>query len=392
MTQKRGSLGSTRLWILILSIALVVLNIIVFYVYQQSHITEDFYTQLWEYFKSDAFNYVTISLMLPIVSLFLENLFEIRKVVEEKIEKEKEVGLEARWKCIEKTVTVWNDLFSAITDLLYFKKELGKKTKEKDNDDEDEKATIEDIQKKIDVSMMLITELVNSWYFRFPNLRNNVQGSNFEGYVVYFINTLAYSAETVAYHIQKSSKPSEVVELQKTLLTILYGVRSFVYHPLLLILKSSISLWEGEKEKDDAKIANANKIIQTNLDALRDNAEWLRKQELENNEIFLAITGKKGNNIRKASKAVEALGKTKSEEEILVSADYLKFKELFNKIKHEEIMHAKLHSLKWIRYLSDQLQLRFSCFYVLDRAKWVREQNKNSEQPQQNSNRSLQTS
>jgi len=67
---ERLSLSKSRMWIGILVVLLIISNIIVFIVYQQSHLDQSLATALWEYMKSDPFKYITISLVLPIILFF----------------------------------------------------------------------------------------------------------------------------------------------------------------------------------------------------------------------------------------------------------------------------------------------------------------------------------
>jgi len=249
--------------------------------------------------------------------------------------------------------------------LIYLKKEADEETK---------KTSIQAIQKRLDNHITLIDERVNSWYFWFPHLRYEDKHGQFDDYVIYFTDMLHESASTIAYHLQNSSDPEEMDDLRYTLLTIQDGVRSLLYHHMLIILKSSIDLWEGMKEADNVKIAEAQEMIQDRLSRLGKNAIWLRTEELKHNKVLPTLKGRKSKALRELCKKVEELSCEYSEEKIIQSKEYIDFKELFNKIKHKDLVGSHRHySLNWVRRLSDLLFLKSTCFYLLDRANWTRD-------------------
>lgn len=382
------SLGSTRLWIAFLSLFLVALNIIVFVIYQQSHSTEDSWEQLWNYSNSEPFKVLTISLILPILILFLENLFSLRKILGERLfemkkvrlkreEEAKKKGLEVRWKVIEKTSKALNELFSLISELRYFRK---------DSNEESKKTSIRDILRRIENTSISINEIMNRWYFRFPNLRHEKGELHFIDLVVYFLRLLTDSAFTIADHIQGSSDPKELEELQNTLFEIQCGVRSLVYHNTLMILKCSIDIWESTEDKNKVKIEEAEKEIKERLESLKTNAKWIWEEELEHNEVLSNARGSGTKAFREKSREVEKCACEHPEEDIKLSKEYRDCEELFKKIKHKDLARCpRQYSLEWVRVLSDILRQRSMCIYILERAKWARYKELNPSRKRPNS-------
>lgn len=366
-----NSLGRRKFWVVFLLCVLVLLNVFAFYVYQNANPNNNSWLQLWEYLQSDAFSYITISLLLPIISLFLENLFEVRKIIEEKIEKEKQAGIKERWECIQKTIKVWNEFFNFVLDVAYFKETNGAS----DDNKKDKKMSPQTIRKKIEKQVTLAFEQINSVYFKFPNLESENQENTFQGDIVYLTNVLYNSVVSVIYQLEHCENIVETKELQQTLLTIHDGVRSLLYHRMLLVLKYSVYVWEGKKEGNLEKIEDSNAKINECITALNEDANWIKKYELIGNNFFLQIKGQKGKKLQEASKKVEELAiKYSTENEIIQSAEYQNFKQIFRTVEHMDLVDSHMHySLSWVKDLSDMFYFRCSCFYLLDRVNWTRE-------------------
>lgn len=386
------SLGSTRTWIFLLLALLILSNIIVFIIYNQSHLNEDVWTQLWTYFTTEPFKVLTISLILPLLTLFVENLFslrnilgerlfEMKKIRDERREERKKKELEVRSKCIEKTANALNELFSLISELIYFRKDFG---------DKSEKTSIENILSKIENISLSINEIMNIWHFRFPNLRHKEGEEHLTDFLVYFLTLLTNSTFTIADHIQRSDDLKELEELRNTLSSIQCGVRSLVYQKTLTILKCSIEIWEfTEKAKEEKtkvgkaeamiKVGKAEAMIKKRLDFLKDRAKWIREEELEHNKVLANDQSFETQTFRKASRKVEKLALERPNVDISLSKEYLDCKEKFKRIKHKDLARCyRRYSLDWVKHLSDILHWRTMCSYILERAKWARDKKKST--------------
>lgn len=374
------SLGSTRTWIFFLLALLIISNIIAFIIYNRSHLNEDIWTQLWTYFTTEPFKVLTISLILPLLTLFLENLFslrnilgerlyEMKKVQQERREERKKKELEIRSKCIKKTTKALNKLFSLISELIYFRK---------DSNDKSEKTSIENILKRIENMSLSFNEIMNIWHYRFPNLRHKEGEEQLTDFIVYFLSLLTDCTFTIADNIQRSDEPTELEELQNTLSSIQCGIRSIVYHNTLTILKCSLEIWEFTVEKDETKVDKAEAMIKERLDFLKQCAEWFREEELEHSILLANDESSETKSFRKASKKVEKLALEDSEVDISKSNEYLDCKEKFKRIKHKNLVRChRRYSLDWVRHLSDSLRWRTMCIYILERAAWARDKKVN---------------
>ena len=140
--------SSVKFWIIFLVILLVVFNTIAFSIYHISHPSENFCTQLWMYFESDAFKIITASVILPILLFLLESLFKIGA-------KRKEEHEKRQWECVEKTSKMWDQLFSLANEVRYFEMGASKE------------ARIEDIIKKLNNFTGLTGYIVNMWWYMF---------------------------------------------------------------------------------------------------------------------------------------------------------------------------------------------------------------------------------
>jgi len=103
--------------------------------------------QAWRYLESSTFKVLNASIILPSLLVLLDILFKIGVTRKEEHEKR-------QWECVEKTSRMWNQLFSLVNDVIYFK-----------NDDSKE-AIIVDIIKKLNNFTGLTGEIVNMWWYR----------------------------------------------------------------------------------------------------------------------------------------------------------------------------------------------------------------------------------
>lgn len=406
------SIDNTLHWIGILFVLLVVLNGALLFVYQQKTSSSSIWIAIWEYLESDAFKYVTISLLFPIFSLFLENLFEVRKAVDERIkenrkaakerrEKDRQEGLEARLKCIDQTSKVWNEIFTLLSEVRFYKKGGKKKSGE---------MSIKDLEKKLDNLVNSASEIASKWYFMFPNLRH----TRFEDCALYFLDMLFYATHTITYLIQKENDPEEIERLQYTLRAIQNGVKGILYYRLISILKNSTIIWESTMDGKRAEKTNAEKEISVSLKGLIEDAEKCRAEELKNNDLLSSLEESEA--LQKAAKEVEQIIKTVEisekevleklqlkefshfknrevtkqqdpeytwkiqnvKEEILMekfckSKEFGHFCHLFSEIEHERL--AQMHpyySKVWVEHLSDWLYFDSVANYLFERAKWTR--------------------
>lgn len=382
------SLDNTFRWITILLSLILVLNFLFLCVYHQQAIetkpNQSFFVSIWTYFGSDAFNYVTITLLLPILVLFIENLFEVRKNVNERInerrksaeerrEKERQSSIDARWKLIEKTSNSYIDFFNSISDLAHFQKSNNEASKEEKKGTEKKNEITTDIRKKLDKHVNSINSLFNEWYNMFPNLNANDGNLCFQDHVCYLINVLLNSAGTISIYIDRSNDSKELDELRHTIATIQNFLQGHIYHNTLNVLKMSILVWEGSFEKDSQKIVKANSEINLAMKNLNNIAKHIMHEEMQNNELLSNVEGEEREDFCKSVKKIITFTQANPHQDHKESEEYKKSIELFEKIKHEQLATSTgFYSIEWVRLLSDQLFLQIIFSKIDDRIEMIR--------------------
>ncbi len=243
----RRLLGNYIFWIVVLLSLILVVNFLLFRVYQQALPELSLPAQLKEYFESDTFAVVTVSLIFPILALVVESRFKIA-------EKFRADRRERRWRAIEKTSKMWNKLYALTSEVVYLREDTG--AEEAGKKDADNDASIRAILKKLRNFEAEAEEIVSMWFYRFRKLDHE----DIKHFGV-LLNTLLYCASGVASHIQKHGTDDESSRLQASLGVIQVGIDDVAYHAFLLILKYSSEMMEREltkKERADHRARQAN--------------------------------------------------------------------------------------------------------------------------------------
>jgi len=364
VTNKSQPFNSLKFWISVLSALLIMLNLIIFGIYQKSHPDENLWKQLWNYLGSEPTKIVTVSIILPIIMLLLERIFKIRDVIGERIEARKQKRREARWQCIEETSKMWNELYGLVSDVVYYKPPTRRAKKEPPAKEEPH---LEDTLKKLENLASSWNNIVNMWHHRFPNLSDTNIGLSFEDSVHYFIAMLFDSTFTIACYILKSSDRKKINDLQGTLGIIQDVVRSIVYHPMICILKDSMDLMDI----DDPRKDQVQKDLKSCLEYLSESAKALRQEEIEHNEVFSSIKHESAKALREAFKKFEQFRREHPKEPIKSSDEYKKFHHIFHKIELENFIQGErlYYSLKWVKYLATCLNFVSALEHLKERAK-----------------------
>ena len=79
-----------KIWIalILLVFALIVVNFLLFRIYENANPDASFWILLWNFLSSDGFKVVTISFLLPIFLLLTEIIFKVKERDDAKIEEE----------------------------------------------------------------------------------------------------------------------------------------------------------------------------------------------------------------------------------------------------------------------------------------------------------------
>jgi hypothetical protein len=245
---------NVTLWLTIIAIGLVIFNIVLFVTYQQAHSDEKFWNQLWGYFESGTFQFLTASLALPIILLLLENHFNFvkgllesrqereKREIEERNERRKKIEQERKEKrlqAIEKTTEILRQINGCVSKVRVFESNGQVGNNEASNGT---RSNINDILLEITSLSISISEVINVWTFQFPVLPRNTY-SLFADY----IRLLYWSAWAVAHCIQ-NNLAGDVKQLQEHLAMVQRGVVSIGFHPIFNSLNFSMVLLESIEE------------------------------------------------------------------------------------------------------------------------------------------------
>lgn len=362
--------NGTTLWIIFLVILLIALNILMFTVYVNAHPNGDFAEQIWAYCASEIFKVITASLVLPILLFLLESRFKIADTIvknrlerehrdEENVKarrhKEEMERREERLMCITRTIQMWNHLDSLVSEVRYFRKDL-KRAKD-----------IEDLLIRIDNFPSAAEDVINMWFYCFPNL--SIQDTH--PFIV-FINTVLSSTGTVAQFIAQTDNTDEIAMLQDSLDVIFGVMKTITHHPMISSFKYSMELLQLEERKS----SSGRKQVESNLKQIIDNArnwaEELMRYYRQNEKVLAPITGNKVETFRKKYEELEAWAREHPGQNLNESKEFVTFRRLFYKIPIEKRISAKRwpYSTEYIRTLSDYLSFESIAQGLLSRAAW----------------------
>lgn len=359
MRNKLLKFGNVRFWISFLIILLVVLNLIMFKIYQEAHPSENLSIQLWKYFESATFKVIVASLILPILLFLLESRFKIAETMKKnRLERARKIKQERKEKCLEGitlTLQMWNQLYDLVSEVRYFHK----KTKEDPR--------IKEILQKLAYIGSSGEDVVNIWHFRF-DLSSKDQDLFLE-----FINILLHFAMTVAYYIEKSDNTKECVDLQNSLGVIQEGITTIAHHPIISVLKYYMELLELKEDRAPSdEVQEIDSALKNDLMRLKNWAQAIKREEMRYNKILPAIEGEEVEAYREAAKKVEKWVREHPEEPVNECEEFSNFRDLFYKISHEEFVYAAniSYSKEFIRHLADWLGFQSEIQNVASIAKW----------------------
>ncbi len=343
--------------------ALIVLNLIAFLLYASAHSDERVLTQIWNYLESETFKIITVSLVLPLILLFLENYFKLIETWEksrlEQAQKVAEERKEKRWEAIVRTQEMWNQLYSLASQVIYFNQKRSPK----------EGAYIEDILENLENFDNSAEDVVSMWAFRFPNL-----SQEHTDILITFMNTLLQSAQTVAYAIQEGADPQEIAKLQDELGVIQAQIKYVLHHRVLNALQFSIDLLDLTQDGTLATEESKNKLerqMQEELTYLRNWDNALKVREAHHWPVLSVISGDEVRAFREISDKMEEWVRQNPNTNFSEAEDFPSFGELFYKIPHEARLHALTipYSKEYIERLADWMSLETAVFLVINRAK-----------------------
>ncbi len=334
ITKEKHFSKKIRNLIIILTVLLVVFDLIMLLIYQRINKELEFWDLVWNFLNSTPFKLITISFLLPIILAIIEGFFEFRKLFQERIQLNKQKRIDKQFECLEKTVYIWNNLFSLVTEVIHFN--LGEKEKEK---------RIHDWFKKCARFTVDAEELINMWHFRFANLT----GDDTFPFII-FINVLINSARTIIKEFNNINNTNKINELRETLAIIRNKVKSVVYHPMNIILKNSIELNIGDSEN---KIKLKDEIAFF-VAMLKNWADFIKDIEHRENKLFSSMKGKDIDKLRsKVALIAEWLALNK-EKDIEDYEGYQDFYDFVGKIPKKKLimMFEREYTLEFVEILA----------------------------------------
>ncbi|MEL7669481.1 hypothetical protein [Methanobacterium sp.] len=267
------SFSSAKLYLLLL----LIMYIPIFLVFQNYYVIDNqnslLSTQIIAFLGSDAFKWVTTVLLVPILSLFIDNTFKVRERIDAQLEKRKEEKKQFQLDCLNNTQAVWRDILGLCGELKFY---------------DLEKRNISNIRLDLVKSRNTAIEVTNMWNYYFPKLHE--YDKHYRRLLLIPFDILLNSANSVAQYIQDNQgspyiKNDEIVDYQCALSTIENNMDYFFQDSIINIFRSYMNL---EHEND----IGAKKMLNDNLSTIRELSYELKEKELENDDIFSFVKDK----------------------------------------------------------------------------------------------------
>lgn len=256
---------SPLIWIVILLVALGFADGLLFIAYRSSLSTEPLATQLVGYFGSGAFSVVTVSLVIPILIVFLNHYFDIGKAIQQRIQTQRQDLKKQLRASIEETSLMWDQTFALCGEVAQM-------------DVYGESPKLNQAMQRYSAIYCKAEEVMTSWSVSFPNLSTEATDS-----FLLYLNVMFDCINSVAYVIRSCDKSTEGIRqaaaLQQSLEIVRNGIGWLFYPQMLEILNRSASLLTLELPSES--IDNARKEIADAVNRLRGSAEHLMTDIVE---------------------------------------------------------------------------------------------------------------
>lgn len=218
---KFKDLFSLKRMLIILSLILIILDIILFRAYISINPNLSLLAQLFGFFSSQAFQFLTISFLLPIILLLIDQIFKINeKRVEEK--KSKQI------KSIKETQDLWDDLAEITTEFIYLEKF--------------ENPKLSSLKMKIEKFIIKVEEALNSRYFEFKNLEKILGKDSYYTATILIPMTILESSisSTITDLIQ--GRKENICNTQEYIRIIYNGIKAGTHQRTINLMKYSMML------------------------------------------------------------------------------------------------------------------------------------------------------
>jgi hypothetical protein len=135
--------------------------------------------QLWDFFSTETFKTLAVSVLLATLLTALGKIFKIREALEERIRAQRQTRITAQIDCIKKSEDMWEKLYSMVSSIRFYKDiEDTKNTGKSGTENEKKPKSIEEILTCCEDFASDAEEIVNQWHVVFPILPEIGEESN----------------------------------------------------------------------------------------------------------------------------------------------------------------------------------------------------------------------
>lgn len=256
----------SSIWIYISIVLIFIINLLILKIFQLSHSIQPLEKLLWNYFESDVFKIITISLLIPIFLSLIDKRF---KIIENYKERKKEKQVEI----IKNSIVNWNDYYSVINEVIHCFIDVNNKDIHNKN--------LVDILKKLNNFNSINLNLTLSWKSYF------FVDDEIKDLIIFFDNLLNNVTKSVINYIKESNDINEITKLQNSLAIIHNILGNYTHSYGFQILLNIVELQENLLSHRELE-----KIKKNNNDLITDVKKQviiLKNLELKYNDMFSAV-------------------------------------------------------------------------------------------------------
>ena len=212
-------------------ILLIIANLFLFIIFTFITPQISLYTQIFLYLSSRPFQFVTISLGLPLLIFLIENTFKVReKFLDDKRRRQVE--------SITQTHELWNDIANICVKFVYA--------------DEWDKDVVISLKSDIESFIIKAEEVSNTIYFEFSNLKEIIGDEKiFTNFFLTPFDLLESCISSVVDRVCVNEKYSDkkMREVQNQIKIIYNGIKVLTHHRTINIMKNSMLLSENSNNE-----------------------------------------------------------------------------------------------------------------------------------------------
>lgn len=355
MARKFLGYERAKIWIIILVLFIIAFNFIAFIIFKESHWAPNIWEHLWGYGESVVFRVLTVSLILPILLLMLQTIFNIRGAIEERIEKEKMDRRERRLECINLTAKTWNQLYDLTNEVRHFRQSS------------EDCYGIHGLIKSIGSFANRSEDVVRLWHSEL-----DVSEAEEEFFLI-FINTMLHATQTVAHAIAEGDGTEECEALKNCLGVIQESVKTVAHQKILSILIYHANLLSPIEVSCVSDRENVDKDrFKRELHSIREWAEALKTEEITSNAILSSAQGAEVEDFRQHAEQLLTYIRDNPGKPLSEFSGFANFTDSFGSIPDQEVLKTSKiqYSKQFVKYLARWFAREVVCQYLADTAKW----------------------